>query len=79
MFAMTQRPDPGKNWWILSFLVTGDEDGVMAVSAEGLIRSTLWDDENGSQPLTSTVRRFCDMSLSEQEDWHRALQQSTDD
>src|SRR3954471_10874931 len=66
--AMTQPSDRPSNWWVVSFLVTGDKEGVMAVSAEGLIRSSLWENKNGSQPLTSTVRRFGDLTPAEQDE-----------
>jgi hypothetical protein len=75
----TQAPHPNKNWWVISFLVTGDESGVMAVSAEGLIRSTLWEHEGGSQPLAAAVERFGDQSPGEQEEWRRAVQRGGED
>jgi hypothetical protein len=65
--------------WVISFLVTGDAAGVMAVSAEGLIKTTLWEHPNGSQPVASTVARFGDLSTTEQDDWRRLLHREADD
>ena len=65
--------------WVVSFLVHGDEAGVMAVSAEGLIKTTLWEHGDGAQPLASTVTRFRDLSDADQAQWRRLLQQQADD
>jgi hypothetical protein len=53
---MDARPEPDEKWWVVSFLVTGDEDGVMAVTAEGRMRSALWEHPDRSQPIASWSR-----------------------
>ncbi|MDQ6949512.1 MAG: hypothetical protein M3256_25495 [Actinomycetota bacterium] len=65
--------------WVISLLVTGDGAGVMAVSAEGLIKTTLWKHPDGSQPVASTVVRFSELSPTEQDDWRRLLQREAGD
>ena len=73
---MDAQPFPDKNWWVLSFLVRADEDGVSAVSAEGRFKIDLWNGD-GPQPLASTVMRFRDLAPSEQDQW-RLLWQRDD-
>lgn len=58
--------------------VTGDNAGVDAVSAEGLIKTTLWEHPNGAQPIVSTVARFADLSPKEQDQWRGLLQREMD-
>jgi hypothetical protein len=70
---------PAAHRWVISFLVTGDEAGVMVVSAEGLIKTTLWGSPDGPQPLASTVARFGDLSPSEQDRWRFVLDHAEDD
>jgi hypothetical protein len=76
-WRMDAQPD--EKWWVVSFLVTGDEDGVMAVAAEGLMQSALWESADGSQPVASTVGRFGDLPPHEQEDWRRVMQRQAID
>jgi hypothetical protein len=61
--------------WVISFLVTDDEAGIMAVSAEGLVKTTLWGHPDGSQPIASTVARFAELSAADQDDRRRLLEQ----
>lgn len=71
------EPLPGR--WVVSILVTGDEDGFLAVNAEGLLKTTLWDHPEGAQPVASTVARLRDLSQDEQDDWHRVLRRPAED
>jgi hypothetical protein len=59
--------------WVLSILVNGDDAGVMAVTAEGLVKSVLWQEPAGAQPILSTVARFADLSRAEQDRWELLL------
>ncbi|MEO5678906.1 MAG: NADPH-dependent FMN reductase [Acidimicrobiales bacterium] len=72
----SDTPDPPL--WVISILVTGDEEGVRAVSAEGAIKSILWELWRGAQPVTSRFARFRDLSASEQAQWHQQLQREAD-
>ena len=71
--------DAAKPRWVISFLVTGDEEGVMAVDAEHRMRSVLWEYPNGAEHITSTVARFQDLSPVEQDGWERILRREADD
>jgi hypothetical protein len=44
--------------WVLSILVKGDDSGVMALTAEGLVKSVLWQEPAGAQPIFATLVRF---------------------
>lgn len=65
--------------WVISFLVTGDEEGVMAVDAEQCMKSALWEHPDGAEHITSTVARFQDLSPVEQDGWERILQREAED
>ena len=65
-------------YWVISFLVTGDNAGVDAVSAEGLIKTTLWEHPDGVRPIVSTVARFADLSPIEQDQWRQLLEREAD-
>lgn len=71
--------DAAKLRWVISFLVTGDEEGVMAVDAEHRMTSALWEHPNGAEHITSTVARFQDLSPAEQDGWERILRRESDD
>jgi hypothetical protein len=58
--------------------LAGDREGVMAVSAEGLVKTVLWGHPDGAQPLASTVARFADLSDDNQARWHLQLQREAD-
>ncbi len=65
--------------WVLCFLVTADHESVMAVSAEGLIKTTLLGHPEGAKPIVSTVTRFADLSDEEQDRWHLLLRREVED
>jgi hypothetical protein len=60
-------------WWVVSLLIDGDASGFDAVNAEGLFRTTLFDNDDGATPITSTVARFADLPDSEQARWRDQL------
>ncbi len=78
--ASLMVPDPAaKRRWVISFLVTGDEEGVMAVSAENRMKSALWENPEGAEHITSTVGRFGDLDPVEQDRWESILRREADD
>lgn len=68
----------GETRWVLSLLVKGDRAGVMAVTAEGAIKSALWGEPDGAQPICSTVARFEDLSEAERDRWEEVLRRDGD-
>ena len=64
--------------WVISLLVTA-HDAVEAVSAEGLLKTTLLDHAEGPQPVVSTVVRLADLPPAVQRDWRLAIQREADD
>lgn len=73
------RPDEAKPRWVISFLVVGDEEGVMAVDAEHRMRSALWEHPNGAEHISSTVARFRELSPVVQDEWEGILRREADD
>ena len=65
--------------WVVCLLITGDREGIMAVSAEGLLKTTLLREADGAQPIASTVARYSDLSDDAQAQWHLLLQRDADD
>jgi hypothetical protein len=48
------------------------------VTAEGLVKSVLWQEPAGAQPIFSTVVRFADLSQAEQERWELLLRRENE-
>ena len=72
-------PEDLSNRWVLCVLVTGDAEGVDAVTAEGLIKHSLWNNPAGAKPLVSTLARFADLSDDEQARWEARLRREADE
>src|SRR5258708_4793310 len=63
---------------VVSVLVAGDETAPGAVTAEGLIKATLWEHQDGAQPIASTVARFEDLDGRQQTAWRDLLAREAD-
>lgn len=76
---MNQEDNDNRERWVVCVLVTGDGEGVLAVSAEGLMKTALLNQTTGARPIASTVARFDDLSEDDQARWQLLLRREADD
>jgi hypothetical protein len=64
---------------VVSVLLKGDSEGQEAVNIEGLLRTAVWNSDDPSAFVESSIARLADLPPSEQEKWLDEMRRTTED